>query len=63
MLQVQVLTMPGHSLRLPTRFTAIRIDPRVQNERAFDLSDSEKGTVDNNSFPLFLLRHFFYSVY
>lgn len=43
MLQAQVLTMPGNSLRLPTRFTAIRIDPRVHASRAFDLNEKEKG--------------------
>ena len=44
MLQTQALTMSGNSLRLPTRLTAIRIDPRVHASRMFDLNEKEKGS-------------------
>ena len=34
MLQIQVLSLPGRGLRLPTRMKALRIDPTLHNDKA-----------------------------
>ena len=43
MLQIQVLALPGHALRLPTRIKMLKIDPRVHNDHAKQLKDETNG--------------------
>ena len=43
MLQIQVLSLPGRGLRLPTRMKALRIDPTLHNDKAVEFQ-GVKGT-------------------
>lgn len=43
MLQIQVLGLPGRSLRLPTRIKSLRIDPTHHQETATDIDSQRQG--------------------
>ncbi|XP_053392677.1 fatty acid synthase-like [Mercenaria mercenaria] len=43
MLQMTILSQPGHGLCLPTRIKALTIDPLVHHGRVIDLGDDQKG--------------------
>lgn len=43
MLQVQVLSIPGRSLRLPTRIKSLRIDPAVHQQRLIQIDSQRQG--------------------
>jgi fatty acid synthase len=45
MLQIQVLSIPGRSLRLPTRIKSLRIDPLVHQDRVIQIDSERQGRV------------------
>ena len=51
MLQIQVLSLPGRGLRLPTRIKSLRIDPTAHSDRVIQI-DSERQGIINQSINL-----------
>ena len=46
MLQIQVLSLPGRGLRLPTRIKALRIDPTLHHDKVGEFHGT-KGMLDS----------------
>ena len=43
MLQMMILGVPGRSLQLPTRITALRVDPTAQQDRVIHIDSERTG--------------------
>ena len=43
MLQIQILSLPGTGLRLPTRIKSLRIDPSAHAERVTNIDSQRQG--------------------
>ena len=43
MLQIQILTHPGRSMRLPTRIASLRVDPRQHPEHVTEIDSERQG--------------------
>ena len=48
MLQMTLLSQPGHSLCLPTRIKSLMIDPELQKKSVVQLEDQKNGMRDSS---------------
>jgi hypothetical protein len=55
MLQMTILSQPGHGLCLPTRIKALAIDPLLHHGNIVDIGDNQQG-IDH--FCLYFFKTF-----